>query len=157
MVTTVAGIRQSIPADGWVLLRANRNMGLSGATSGRVLQLVAEEELTKNNPTWASDTATGTAVAYAYTPVLKSTFWIYPPADSSGNQIEVVYSRIPIELTTESTVITVLDIYAPVLLDYVLYKACSKDSEYAPGLQLAQGYLATFNAMIGVINREAAQ
>ena len=156
MVTTVPGIKQTIPMDGWLLIRANRNMGSSGTSSGRVLQLVQEEELTKNNPTWSSDTATGSAVAYSYAPILKNVFWVYPPADASGNKIEVVYSQTPTELTTESSVITVLDVYEPALLDYVMYKACSKDAEYAAGLQLAAGYLSTFNAMLGIIDKEAA-
>jgi hypothetical protein len=36
------------------------------------------------------------------------------------------------------------------LLDYVLYRANSKDAEYAPGLQLASGYLQTFMAALGI-------
>jgi hypothetical protein len=32
------------------------------------------------------------------------------------------------------------------LLDYIMYRACSKDAEYAPGIALAAGYLQTFMA-----------
>ena len=52
-------------------------------------------------------------------------------------------------LTSESEVIPIFDIYQSALVDYILYRACSKDAEYAPGLQLAQGYLATFVAAVG--------
>jgi hypothetical protein len=156
-VTTIAGVRQSIPADGWILLRANRNMGATGLVSGRVLQLVPIEELTQNNPSWASETPTAIATAYCYSAMLKNTFWIYPPADSSGYKIEVVYSKVPTVMATESALITVLDIYAPALLDYMLYKACLKDAEYAPGQALASGYLASFNTLISVVKTEATK
>ena len=157
LVTTVAGVKQSIPSDGWILLRANRNMGSSGTTPGRILQLVTHEDLTKNNPTWDGDAATGIATVYAYSPVFKSVFWIYPPADSSGNKIEVEYSQLPIEIVTEATVISVLDVYEPVLLDYVLSKACAKDAEYAAGAQLATAYMTSFYTAIGVISKEDAR
>lgn len=148
LVTTVAGVRQSIPSDGWVLLSANRNMGTSGTTPGRALEETRREILTRNNPSWGTDTATAVAAAYIYTPLDKTVFWIYPPADSSGNKVEVTYSQAPVAITSEATAIMVNNIYEPMLLDYVLYKACMKDAEYAPGVQLAQGYLATFTSLM---------
>lgn len=150
-VTTVTGVRQSIPTDGWILLSANRNMGASGIAPGRSLEETRREILTRNNPMWAIDTPTGSAVSYIYTPLDKTVFWIYPPADASGNKIEVTYSQAPVAITSESTAIMVNNIYEPVLLDYVLYKACMKDAEYAPGVALAQGYLATFTSLIDAL------
>jgi len=150
-VTTVAGVKQSIPIDGWILLSANRNMGASGTTAGRSLVETRRAYLTNNNPTWSTEAATGAATAYFYTPLDKTVFWIYPPADATGNKIEVTYSQAPVSITTEATAITVNNIYESVLLDYVLYRACMKDAEYAPGIQAAQGYLASFTSMITVL------
>jgi hypothetical protein len=147
-VTLVAGVKQSIPSDGWILLSANRNTGVSGTASGRSIEETRREILTRNNPTWSTETPTGTATAYIYTPLDKTVFWVYPPADSSGNKVEVTYSRAPVAIASEATAIMVNDIYESVLLDYMLYKACMKDAEYAPGVALAQGYLATFTAII---------
>ena len=151
LVTTVAGVKQSIPSNGWILLSANRNMGVSGTASGRSLEETRKEVLTKSNPSWASDTATSVATSYFYTPLDKTVFWIYPPADSSSNKIEVTYSVLPTVMAVETTVISVNDIYEPILLDYVLYKACMKDAEYAPGVELAKGYLATFSTLIAAL------
>lgn len=155
LVTTVTGVKQSIPADGWVLLSANRNMGASGSVPGRSLEETRREILTRINPSWSTDTPSGTAVAYIYTPLDKTTFWVYPPADSSGNKIEITYSQVPTVLTSDGSMITVNNIYEPVLLDYVLYKACMKDAEYAPGVQLAQGYLATFTSLVTALQSSA--
>ena len=68
-VNTIAGARQTIPSSAWLLLRVTRNMGTSGTTSGRFLEKITEEHLTKANPTWTSDTATLEAKAFAYTPL----------------------------------------------------------------------------------------
>jgi hypothetical protein len=58
------------------------------------------------------------------------------------------YSAQPTNLTSESQTIPIFDIFQSALVDYILFRACSKDAEYAPGLQLAQGYLATFTASV---------
>lgn len=155
LVTTVAGAKQTIPANGWILLKASRNMGVSGTTPGRGLIEVTHEELTKNNPNWVSDTGTGSARVYYYLPADKNTFWIYPPADSSGNRIEVIYSKLPTVMASESSTIDVSDIYEPMLLNYVLYRACTKDAEYAPGVELGTQYLNTFMGLIAAAKSRA--
>lgn len=148
LVTTVAGAKQSIPADGWLLLKASRNMGTNGTTPGRSLVEVTHDQLSQNNPNWISDAGTASANVYYYLPVDRTTFWIYPPANSSGNRIEVIYSKQPTVITSESGTIDVADVYAPALLNYVLYRACMKDAEYAPGVQLSSQYLNIFMTMI---------
>jgi hypothetical protein len=148
-VTLVSGTKQSIPTDGWMLFSANRNLGPSGTAPGPSLEPITRDILTRNNPAWSS-TATAAAVqtAYFYTPLDKTTWWCYPPADSSANKVEVTYSVSPTAITSESTTLLVNDVYEPVLMDYILYRACSKDAEYAPGMQLAQMYMQSFTAVL---------
>lgn len=144
LVTTVSGVKQALPTDGWCLLSVNRNMGASGSVNGTPLLEVTREDLTRQNPTWATDASAGNARVYFYTPMQKNVFWVYPPADNSGNKLEISYSKIPTDLTLETDLIGVSDIYKPALLDYVLFKACTKDAEYAPGIELSKNYLASF-------------
>jgi len=146
LVTTVAGVRQTLPTDGWCLLSVNRNMGVSGTTGGTPVLEVTRENLTRQNPTWSTDAASSTSRLYFYTLLQKNTFWVYPPADSSGNKLEITYSKVPVDLVLETDTIGMSDIYKPALLDYVLFKACSKDAEYAPGVALAKNYLDSFMA-----------
>lgn len=144
LVTTVTGVRQALPTDGWCLLSVNRNMGSSGTVNGTPLLEVTRENLTKQNPTWATDAAAGNARVYFYTPLQKNVFWVYPPADNSGNKLEITYSKLPTDLVAETDLISMSDIYKPALLDYVLFRACAKDAEYAPGVELSKNYLASF-------------
>ena len=142
-VKLVAGTRQMLPADGWLLLQVYRNMGTTGTTPGRVIRVVSRELLDGFNPYWNTDTAKAEVRNYLYDVQDQLAFYVYPP--NTGTQyIELNYSAQPASLTAESQVIPIFDIFQSALVDYILYRACSKDAEYAPGQQMAQGYLGTF-------------
>ncbi len=78
------------------------------------------------------------------------TFYVYPPALSTS-KLEVMYSAYPTDVTepadgADYTAVTgnlsVPDIYANDVLDLVLSRAYSKDSEFAGNAQLAGAYAA---------------
>jgi len=139
----VAGTRQSLPTDGWLLLAIYRNMGTTGATPGRAIRVISREILDSFNPDWNSDAAKAEVRNYIYTNQDQLAFYVYPP--NTGTQyVELNYSAQIADLTAESQVIPIFDVFQSALMDYILYRACSKDAEYAPGQQLAQGYMATF-------------
>lgn len=141
------GTRQYIPADGWLLLSIYRNMGTSGTTPGRAIRIISREVIDGFNPDWHTDTAKAEVRNYIYTNQDQLAFYVYPP--NTGTQhIELNYSVQVADLTSETDVIPIFDIFQSALVDYILYRACTKDAEYAPGLQLGQGYMATFVAAI---------
>ena len=143
------GTRQSLPPDGWLLLNVVRNMGTTGTTPGRAIRVISRELLNGFNPDWHSDAASAVTKNFIYDLQDQTAFWVYPPSTGTG-YIEYNYSRQPADLTSEAQVIPMFDIYQQPLTDYILYRACSKDAEYAPGLELAKAYLATFMASVGV-------
>ena len=49
----------------------------------------------------------------------------------------------------DATVINLDDIYANVILDYLLYRAYSKDADYAANGQRAINHLNSFNSSLG--------
>ena len=142
-----AGTRQYIPTDGWLLLSIYRNMGTNGTTPGRVIRIVSREILDSFNPNWNTVTATAEVRNYMYTDQDQLAFYVYPP--NTGTQyIELNYSVQPVDLTLETQPIPIFDVFQSALVDYILYRACSKDAEYAPGVALSQSYMATFVAAI---------
>lgn len=142
-----AGTRQYIPTDGWLLLSIYRNMGTNGTTPGRVIRIVSREILDSFNPNWNTVTATAEVRNYMYTDQDQLAFYVYPP--NTGTQyIELNYSVQPVDLTLETQPIPIFDVFQSALLDYILYRACSKDAEYAPGVALSQSYMATFVAAV---------
>ena len=141
------GTRQYIPTDGWLLLSIYRNMGTNGTTPGRVIRIISREILDSFNPNWNTVTATAEVRNYMYTDQDQLAFYVYPP--NTGTQyIELNYSVQPVDLTLETQPIPIFDVFQSALVDYILYRACSKDAEYAPGVQLSQSYMATFVAAI---------
>ena len=84
-------------------------------------------------------------------------FLTYPPAATTA-ALELVYSAYPAATATASgpaaaTVsgnIDLQDEWANPLLNYVLYRAYSKDAEFAGNAQLAASHLALFNNAAGI-------
>ena len=148
-VQMAAGTRQTIPSDGWVLLDVYRNMGTTGSIPGRAIRLVSKELLDGFNPDWHSDSPTTAVKNYLFDTQDQTAFWVYPPSDGTG-RIQINYARLPVPCSTENDPIYVNDILQTAVLDYVLYRACSKDAEYAPGLELAAGYWASFTTALGL-------
>jgi hypothetical protein len=145
----VAGTRQNIPSDGWTLLNVIRYMGTDGSRPGRAVRVTSQQLLDSYYPNWHSSTPSVVPQSYVFDQQDQTAFYVYPPNTGNG-YVQLNYSPEPADLTLESQPIVVRDIFQTALLDYILYRACSKDAEYAPGLQLASGYLQTFNLAMGV-------
>ena len=70
------------------------------------------------------------------------------PGVSGNAYVEVVYSDSPTDLGNTSATISVDDIYANAIMDYVLFRAYQKDSEYAGNAQRAnQHYQLLLNCL----------
>lgn len=139
------GTRQSIPSDGWTLLDVIRYMGTDGTKPGRAIRIASQEVMDAFNPNWHSATPSVVPQSYMFDQQDQTVFYVYPPNTGKG-YVQVNYSPEPVDLTAETQTINVRDIFQTAILDYVLYRACSKDAEYAPGIALAGGYLQTFMA-----------
>lgn len=144
----IAGTRQSIPSDGWTLLEVIRYMGTAGTKPGRAIRLASRELIDSYNPDWHSDTPNVVPRHYIADPQDQTAFFVYPPNTGNG-YVEINYSPDPVDLVSENETIKLNNIFETAILDYILYRACSKDAEYAPGLALAAGYLQTFTVAMG--------
>lgn len=143
----VAGTRQTLPAEGWVLISVKRNLTSAGA-AGRALRQVPMALLDAYNPEWHTDPAQPVAWNYAFDVEDRHAFYVYPPNDGTGG-VEVNFTKTPLPVTDVSQVLDIDDIYLPALANYVLYRAFAKDSEYAGGAQLSQGYYQAFMQSVG--------
>lgn len=150
-----AGTRQTVPTDCVSLIDVVRNLGANGTTPGRAVRTVSREILDAQTPYWHSATPTAEVIHFTYTPLDLKHFYVYPP-QTGANQVEMVYVASPTDATLTST-ITLDDIYISALTDYTLYRAYSKDAEYAANTALASAYYQNFTALIqGKATAEAA-
>lgn len=156
--TCAAGPRQVItvafPA-ATRLIEVVRNVAASSAKGA--VRLVDRRVLDDQRRTWYAETGTVDIEHYVFDPRLPKEFLVYPPATTS-TQLEVIYASVPLAHTlTEqqlvnpatSEVIRVDDSYANALIDYVLYRAYSKDAEYAANAQRAALHYQAFQNALG--------
>jgi hypothetical protein len=144
-VKLVAGVKQSIPTDGTKLIEVNRNMGSAGTTPGRAISIVFKHLMDAQDPDWTVAGAK-TVVKHFMTDMRDpKVFYVYPPQPSVTDYVEMVYAAYPpvIPNLTAGTKISVDDIYANALMDFVLYRAFSKDAD-AGNAQLALAYRESF-------------
>ena len=146
-VALVAGTKQTLPADGVQLIDLPRNMG-NGSTPGRAIRITMREVLDAQVPNWHALTQSTEIKHYTYTLLDPKTYYVYPPA-VAGTQVEMVYTATPANVGSTASAITIDDIYQTVLLDYVLYRAYSKDTEYAPDGNRAAAHQNAYLAAIG--------
>lgn len=149
IIIAVTGTRQSVPSDGYSLLSVVRNMGADGLTPGAPVRSITREQLDSVVPAWHSMNAAATTLHYVFDPRLPKQFWVYPPA-VAGQRLELMYSAVPADLPSLATVITLDDIYAGSLLDYVLFRCYSKDAETPDMAARAVAHRQAFENSLGL-------
>lgn len=125
------------------------------AGSRRAVRLIQQAVLDDQRPGWHAETGSVDVQHYVYDPLNPTEFLVYPPATSAA-QLEVVYSSVPTQhsiaegsIKTSTEVIKLPDIYVNPILDYILYRAYAKDSEYAANAQRAGGHFQAYSAALG--------
>ena len=147
----VAGARQDLITTFPSALRlvdVVRNTAVT-STKGAV-RLISRKMLDDQRRTWYAETPSVTIEHFMFDPRVPKEFLVYPPATTAA-RLEVIYSSVPTEHTlTEvqlgntatAEVIRIDDSFANVLLDYMLYRAYSKDAEYAGNGSRATAFYA---------------
>lgn len=148
VLTLVAGTKQTLPTEAMRLLDVVRNITAAGAPD-RAVRMVERETLDAQDLFWHTRASTGKVANFTYDNRDPANFYVYPQA-TAGMKLEVIYSKAPTEVTTASQALELNDLYAEPLLNYVMFRAYSKDSEFAANQSIAQGYLTIFTTMLGI-------
>ena len=150
---TASTTKQSLPTGALQLFDIVRNMGSDGATPGRAINVVSRDVLDTTEPNWHAE-APGTEITnYMYDPRDPDVFYVYPPAPVSTHYVELVYVTLPTALTALSEAITIDDHYANALLNYMLFRAYSRDIIYGNHSQESQTYYTLFLSALGVVDK----
>lgn len=149
------GWRQALPAGANKLIAIPCN-----GNGGPAVRMCSMEILDAQIPGWRSLTPRTTVVHGMYDERNPREFFVYPPA-ASGATLDISYSKDPIDIAEPAagtiwsdvdnvTPLSVIDLYANVLVDYSLARAYSKDAEYAFNAQLAAAYTAKVTNALGI-------
>lgn len=146
----IGGTKQTLPPDAVSLIDIVRNIAVAGNTPGNAIRLVSREILDTQIPNWHSAALANTEVKhYVYSILDPKTFYVYPPQPAAGpSLVDAIYVESPPDAALGST-ITLDSIYAPALLNYVMFRAYSKDAEYAANAEQAKAYLSMWTAQLG--------
>ncbi len=163
VVSLVAGTKQTLPANAGIvqLLDVVRNIGV-GDAPGRMVRQTARSELDSNEPNWHN----GAKVAYrsevrqfVFDEILPQTYWVYPGNDGTG-KLETIVSYLPAgivgqhsgdasDISTWDITVGLDDQYRPALLDYVMWRALSKE-DVAATFQKATAFFQSFQTALGI-------
>lgn len=155
VIDCVAGTKQALPADGAKLIDVQRN---STVTSKRAVRICSREILDAQMPNWHNIAGAAEIVHFMYDPREPKAFWVYPPATNTA-KLEINYSATPTDIAEPAAGsdytavvgnISVADIYANSLLDYMLYRVYLKDADYAGNGARAQAHYAAFTTALGI-------
>lgn len=148
--TCVAGSKQTIPTTGLRLIDVVRNVG------GRAITQVDRKILDETLPNWHETAADATRKIehFIFDPADPKNFYVYPKATTSFD-LEIIFSAAPSDVSisnfaTDTTVISLDDIYANCILDYILFRAYQKDSEFAGNAQRSMMHYQSFANALGV-------
>jgi len=107
---------------------------------------------------WYGETQTVNIEEYMFDARQPREFLVYPPATTAA-RLEVAYAQVPSPhtLTDEqlgsaatTEVIRIDDIFANALLDYMLFRAYTKDAEQASNAARAVAHYQAFQNSLGV-------
>lgn len=147
VVTLAGGTKQQIPADGARFLDAYRNMEADGIAPGDAVRPIQREILDAQLPAWHTATAAATK-HFMFDERVPRFFYVYPPAAANA-KLEIAYSQTPTDITSTSTALTQEDIYTGALVDYICYRAFSKDATYAGNAARAIAHYQQFKNALG--------
>jgi hypothetical protein len=134
-------------------------------SNGRPVRLTSQALLDTQLPGWYGATPNVSAQNYTFDPRESTEFYVYPPAPVPSvvapvvppAQLEVKYSAYPVDVTLPTPGATLADLTAEIflsdsyvspLVDYILYRAYSKDTEFAGNVAVAGSYFNAFNSAL---------
>ena len=127
---------------------------VAGTSNSEAIRLIDRMVLDDQVPGWHAVSDSINVKHWMFDRRAPKEFLVYPPAPdpaSTPAEVELLYAYVPTghDGDAENTTIKLDDIYANIIVDYVLYRAYSKDVEYAGDANMAAArYQAFTNALV---------
>lgn len=138
----VAGTLQTLPSSTLVLIDVPRNV------SGPAIRVTSREVLDNAPTDWHTATSDKFVRNYVYDANDQYSFYVSPPNNGAGAVVAVV-AQVPTVVTSEGQTLDVDDSYSAAVVNYVAYRAYSKDTDYvAGGAEKAAAYYSAFKDAI---------
>ena len=149
-LTLVAGARQALPDDAIALIEIVGNINDDGSV-GAQISMCDRKPLDAFMPKWQSSSRKTVIQQAMYNPADRKTYYVYPPVEA-GTKLEMVHSYLPADATSAADNDIALDAqYRTPILDYMLWRAFSKDSKNSEYKARAASHFGAFESGIASI------
>lgn len=150
-VSLVAGTYQ-IASDGAAqVLDVIRNIGFNGKPGLRI-RIADRQQIDDAEPMWHARRP-GPTLHYMVDERSPTSFYVYPPAQD-GAIVEMLVSKPPPQVASSEDVLDLRPEFISAVLNWMMYRAHTKDSEYSQGNVAAMHYQA-FTDAIGAPSQAA--
>lgn len=153
LLELAAGTYQTAPEGATQLLDVIRNVNEDGSP-GRIIRICDRQALDDADPDWHLATP-GATQNYTVDERSPTNFYVYPPA-VEGATVDVLVGQVPPVVTGPEQILEMREEFIEPIINFMLYRCHTKDSEYAMGAVAAQHYQA-FNDAIGTPAQVAQQ
>lgn len=161
----VAGSRQTLPGNTVVrLIRPIKNTtsgNPANAQGRRIITAVPREVLDSQNPEWQDPSVQGSqqeVIHITYDPDDPLAYNVYPPNNGNGH-VEMLVATLPGSLAATGPkeainsyngLIDLANTYLNALVDYVCFRAYSKDNDASGNIERAMAHYQAMAASLGV-------
>lgn len=147
------GTVQHIPTNGIELIDIPCNYTYASGvySTGAAITLTDKAVVNALDPSWRSATASATVELWMFDERDPTHFEVYPQQpDTDTGYVLGIYSLCPTDLTDITQVIVLNDVYASPMINYLLFRAYSEETD-ANALQQAVGY---YNIAVTELDRK---
>jgi hypothetical protein len=148
-VSLSAGSKQVIPSGMTRLLDVLHNVNSLDGTPTRSIKITDRDQLETQDPNWQTKTKKKEVRQYIFDPRTPTTYFVTPPNDGTG-WVELLCQAAPVEVTDTTTDLVLQDIYLETAVNYVMYRAYSKDNEFSANSAAANNYLQLVLSVLGL-------
>lgn len=142
------GSKQTIPAGCLAIFGNQLNMGADGLTPGREVLEIDGVLLSRFSPAWRS--ATGSVVKEWFPdPSDPNTYYVVPSVVGDV-YLQVSGNYTPTTVMSPASELSIKEIFAPAIVNWLAYRFFSRDSELTPNYARAAGFEASFYQLLGV-------
>ena len=168
-INTDNQMRHTLPADGIKFIKVSSNQDVTNTVRGPMIRRMDIDALEGAFEFWGmmpirewprvpnfSDIHTEVYYEhFAHDPREPTIYYLYPPNEAPNFSINLVYSQLPADATLLSDTFALDDQYQNAMVEYVLYRALSRDGRYGPGTSARKELLNNFRQVLGLEVQQA--
>lgn len=143
-VALLAGSLQSASSGAAQVLDVIRNLTTEGKP-GRAIRIASRHQIDDVDPNWHSKRP-GITRHYMIDERSPTTFYVYPPA-ADGALVEMLVSKPPEAVKVVGDTVDIRPEFINAILNWMMYRAHTKDSEYSQGAVASLHYQAFTDAI----------